>query len=141
MQYIRVPGFIRNGWQVVVCQENQAKMKLWCEQTLIVALIWGRTELNGVRETVKWSELLVFRCICSRAILQLSIGATGNQLLSLDKQLALLAQYVFFLTVIHWIAIYPLDNIIRLMNNWVLIVNSLLQLLHFFLSLSYENLV
>ena len=141
MQYIRVPGFIRNGWQVVVCQENQAKMKLWCEQTLIVALIWGRTELNGVRETVKWSELLVFRCTCSRAILQLSIGATGNQLLSLDKQLALLAQYVFFLTVIHWIAIYPLDNVIRLMNNWVLIVNSLLQLLHFFLSLSYENLV
>ena len=141
MQYIRVPGFIRNGWQVVVCQENLAKMKLWCEQTLIVALIWGRTELNGVRETVKWSELLVFRCICSRAILQLSIGATGNQLLSLDKQLALLAQYVFFLTVIHWIAIYPLDSVICLMNHWVLIVNSLLQLLHFFLSLSYENLV
>ena len=79
-----------------------------------------------MQETVKWSELLVFRCTYSRAILQLSIGATGNQLLSLDKQLALLPQYVFFLTVIHWIAIYPLDNIIRLMNNWVLIINSLL---------------
>ena len=72
---------------------------------------------------MKWSELLVFRCIYSRAILQLSIGATGNQLLSLDKQLALL---VFFLTVIHWITIYPLDSVICLMNNWVLIVNSLL---------------
>ena len=30
MPYVTVPGFIRNGWQDVVCQENQAKMKLWC---------------------------------------------------------------------------------------------------------------
>ena len=58
-------------------------------------------------------------------MLQLSMGATGNQLLSLDKHLALQAQYVFFLTVIHWIAIYPLDSVICLMNNWALIENSL----------------
>ena len=54
---------------------------------------------------------------------QLSMGATGNQLLFLDRQLALLAQFFFF-TVICWIAIYPLDSVICPMKNWALIINS-----------------
>ena len=54
---------------------------------------------------------------------QLSMGATGNQLLFLDRQLALLAQFFFFYSYL-LDSNLSLDSVICPMKNWALIINS-----------------